>query len=124
MNMILDGIVGAVTGVLSGFGVGGGTLLVLYLTLFTDTAQRTAQGINLLYFLPCASASLIGHIKNRLIVKRAFVWATLFGVGTTVLASLLVGNFPMAWLKRGFGAFLILIGISELCTKKSVEGKK
>lgn len=124
MNVILDGIVGALTGVLSGFGVGGGTLLVLYLTLFTETAQRTAQGINLLYFLPTAGAALVGHIKNRMVEKRAFWWAGGCGVVTTALSAIFIGKIPTDLLKRGFGVFLIVIGVMELCSKKSVEDKR
>ena len=48
-DWILPLIVGAVTGVLSGFGVGGGTLLLVYMTAFAGVEQRLAQGINLLY---------------------------------------------------------------------------
>ena len=41
-------LAGAVTGILSGFGVGGGTLLLIYMTSFAGVAQHLAQGINLL----------------------------------------------------------------------------
>ena len=51
-DWILPLAVGAATGVLSGFGVGGGTLLLVYMTAFAGVEQRLAQGINLLYFLP------------------------------------------------------------------------
>ena len=47
-------LAGAVTGVLSGFGVGGGTLLLVYMTVFAGLDQHLAQGINLLYFLPAS----------------------------------------------------------------------
>ena len=47
----LEIAVGAAAGVLSGCGVGGGTLLLLYLTAVADVAPRTAAGVNLLYFL-------------------------------------------------------------------------
>jgi len=124
LKSVLDGIVGALTGILSGFGVGGGTLLVLYLTLFTKTAQRTAQGINLLYFLPTAGAALVGHIKNRMVEKSAFWWAGGCGVLTTAVSAILIGKLPTEFLRRGFGVFLIVIGITELCSKKSVEANR
>ena len=54
--IFLDFIVGAATGVLSGFGIGGGTLLVLYLTAVGGIEQTIAGGINLLYFIGCAPA--------------------------------------------------------------------
>lgn len=51
MGWLAAVVAGALTGVLSGFGVGGGTLLLIYLTTFAGMEQSQAQGINLLYFL-------------------------------------------------------------------------
>ncbi|MDR1065310.1 MAG: sulfite exporter TauE/SafE family protein, partial [Oscillospiraceae bacterium] len=59
MSFALAVLAGAVTGALSSWGIGGGTLLVLYMSSFTDMRQQTAQGINLLYFLPTAIAALV-----------------------------------------------------------------
>ena len=118
MNWILDGIVGALTGVLSGFGVGGGTLLILYGTMVSGYSQLQAQGINLMYFIPTAAASLYGHIKNRLIEVCAFWWASAAGVASTALSALVVGSLPTDWLRRGFGGFLILVGLRELFSRK------
>ncbi len=42
-------VVGLLTGVLSGCGIGGGSLLLLWLTLVQDMPQFTGGGINLLY---------------------------------------------------------------------------
>jgi len=117
--LILDGIIGAVTGVLSGMGVGGGSLLMLYLTLFSDVAQRTAQGINLLYFLPTAGSALVGHVKNKLIETGAFFWSVGFGVVSCVLSAWLAGKLPIDWLKRGFGVFLLIVGTMELFRRKA-----
>ena len=73
-------IVGLAAGVLSGMGVGGGTLLVVYLTWVAGFAQIEAQGINLLYFLPCAASSSVLHYKNGLIDKEAVLCAAAAGV--------------------------------------------
>ena len=51
-------LAGAATGVLSAWGIGGGTLLLLVMTLLLGVEPRTAQGINLLYFLPTAATAL------------------------------------------------------------------
>ena len=58
MSVLIALLAGAAAGVLSGFGVGGGTLLLLYLTAFAGVEQHLAQGINLVYFLPAAAAAL------------------------------------------------------------------
>ena len=70
---LIPALAGAVTGVLSGFGVGGGTLLLIYMTAFAGVGQAAAQGINLLYFLPTAATALPSHIKNGYVVR----WAAL-----------------------------------------------
>lgn len=58
----MSALAGAVTGVLSGFGVGGGTLLLIYMTAFAGVEQHLAQGINLLYFLPTAAKIGRAHV--------------------------------------------------------------
>ena len=58
--------IAAATGILSGYGIGGGTLLILILVLFCaiSESQSAAQAINLSYFLPTAGASLFFHAKG------------------------------------------------------------
>ena len=73
MSAWLAVLTGAATGVLSGMGIGGGTLLVIVLVELAHIEQRAAQGINLLYFLPVAAASLIAHIRSRRIRMRVFL---------------------------------------------------
>ena len=68
-HWLLPLAVGGATGVLSGFGVGGGTLLLVYMTAFAGLDQHLAQGINLLYFLPAGLLALPAHIKNGYLEK-------------------------------------------------------
>lgn len=110
---VLAFIIGIATGILSGFGVGGGSLLVLYLTAFAGTEPSIAGGINLLYFIGCAPAALIGHIRNRLIAWPAVLWCTLAGMLTAPLASIFAQSIDTSLLRRLFGVFLIVIGTQE-----------
>jgi uncharacterized membrane protein YfcA len=77
----------AAAGVLSGFGVGGGTLLLIYLTAVLGMEQHLAQGINLLYFLPAAAAALPGHLKNGYVECKTALPAVCAGLLTTGLAA-------------------------------------
>jgi len=106
--------VGTVTGVLSGMGIGGGTLLVLYLTAVLDTAQTTAAGINLLYFLGCAPSSLILHIKEHRVVWKVVLWTGAAGAVTALITALLAPDPTPDWLRRAFGMLLLFIGLREL----------
>ncbi len=114
---ILNVIVGALTGIISGFGIGGGSLLVLYLTLFGGVEQYQAGGINLLYFIGCAPAALIGHIRQKNIEWNAVWWCAIAGVVTVIPLSLLASAMDTALLRRLFGGLLLYIGAKELLTK-------
>ena len=117
MTAVLEFLVGLLTGILSGFGIGGGSLLILYLTSVAGVNQYTAGGINLLYFLFCAPAALLSHIKNRLIDTRTVIWCTAAGVVTSLLAAWIAGMIEVGLLRRMFGVFLLYIGIREIRAK-------
>lgn len=111
-------LAGAVTGVLSGFGIGGGTLLLLYMTAFAGVEQHLAQGINLLYFLPTAATALPSHIKNGFIDKKTALPAILAGLAGTALAAWGATALDVVLLRRCFGGYLLLIGLRELFARK------
>lgn len=107
-------LVGTATGILSAFGVGGGTLLLIYLSVFTGVPQQTAQGINLLYFLPASLASLPSHFKNGFIDRTALLPAILCGLISTALFAFLATELETGLMRRFFGVFLLVIGLYEL----------
>ena len=110
-------LAGAATGVLSGFGVGGGSLLLVYLTGFAGVPQTLAQGVNLLYFLPAAAAALPAHFKNGVVEKKALLPAVAAGLVCSALAAWAATALDVDLLKKCFGGFLILIGLRELFRK-------
>ena len=114
---ILPLIVGAATGVLSGFGVGGGTLLLVYMTAFAGVEQRLAQGINLLYFLPAGLLALPAHVKNGYIETPVLLPAIGAGLVCAALAAWAATAMEVELLRKLFGAFLIVVGLMELFTK-------
>ena len=124
MTIALAVLVGALTGVLSGCGIGGGSLLVLWLTLFEGMPQFTAGGINLLYFLACAPAALVSHVKNRLIDRKAVLSCVPAGALTSLAAALLASHTDVSLLRRLFGVLLLVIGAKELFTKRKNTGTK
>lgn len=110
-------LAGMTTGVLSGFGVGGGTLLLIYMTAFAGVDQHLAQGINLLYFLPCASTALPSHIRNGYIDKETAKPAIMAGLAGTAIAAWAATGLDVTLLRRFFGAYLLYIGARELFRK-------
>lgn len=123
--MIWFGVfIGLLTGILSGFGIGGGSLLLLYLTIFAGMSQYQAGGINLLYFIACAPAALYSHIKNKLVVGSAVKWAVIIGIPVSVAAAFAASFVNTDLMRRLFGAFLLYIGVKELFTKRKQKGTK
>lgn len=119
LNYLIAAVAGLVTGIISGFGIGGGTILMVYLTAMAGVAQRTAQGINLLYFLPTAAAALILHSKNHYIAWKAVIPAVLCGCVTAGALSFVAMQMDLGLLKKLFGGFLVITGLSELFKKVS-----
>ena len=122
MTVLLSVLAGLATGILSGFGIGGGSLLLLYLTLVAGMSQYQAGGINLLYFIACAPAALWSHVKNGLVDGRAVKWCVLAGVLTSVAAAFLAARVETDWLRRAFGVLLLYVGTKEIMAKGQKRG--
>lgn len=123
MSAVLGVAVGAATGILSGLGIGGGTLLVLYLTFLTGASQTAAQGINLWYFAAAAPPALYSHFRNRYIK----ITPALLGAGAGVITSAAAAYFASAvaeasLLRRLFGGLLLVIGVVEFFAKEEKQG--
>ena len=114
---IIAALAGAATGVLSGFGVGGGSLLLIYMTSFAGVPQTLAQGVNLLYFRPAAATALPAHLKNGYVEKKALLPAIAAGLVCSALAAWAATALDVEVLRKCFGGFLILIGLRELFQK-------
>ena len=100
--------------VLASMGMGGGSILILYLTLIAGVPQREAQGVNLLFFLPIGAAALWLHWRQGRVDKTAVrqflptgLLGALLGTGLAMLAD-------ESLLRRGFAVFLLLIGLRQL----------
>ena len=100
LNFLIAVLAGLVCGVLSGFGIGGGSLLMVWMTAVLAMEQKAAQGINLLYFLPTAVCALIFHAKHRQICWKAVVPAALAGCAAAVPGALLAANLEMELLRK------------------------
>ncbi|NLT58566.1 MAG: sulfite exporter TauE/SafE family protein [Clostridiales bacterium] len=108
---------GALVGVLSGMGVGGGSLLIVLLSAFMQVEQPVAQGINLLYFLPTAAVAVGIHLKKGNIEKKTAAYGSAAGLLTALAGSLLAGRLEAALLKKLFAGLIFAAGLSELFSK-------
>lgn len=113
-EFVLAFLIAAATGVLSGWGVGGGTLLMVFLTLFLGVDHRQAQAINLVVFLPTAAASLFTHCKNDLVDKKIWLQTGVAGTIAALIFSLFALRMDVSALRKPFGIFLLINGIIML----------
>lgn len=97
---MLPALAGFFTGILSAWGIGGGTLLLLVMSLFLGVDQITAQGINLLYFLPTAAMALVQHRKNGLLDAPVLGGAIPWGLPAAALGAFLATAADVAALKK------------------------
>ena len=111
---MLDFIVGFITSLLSGMGVGGGGLLVIYLVLVKGLAQYDSQAINLAFFICSSVAALTVHFIKRNINLRLAAYLILFGALGAVLGSLTASYVPPETARRIFGVFLLISGFISL----------
>ena len=105
---------GLLSGIIGAMGLGGGAVLIIYLSVFTDMPQLKSQGINLLFFIPIAAAAVAVYgfkkqIKWKLAAEIA-VWGLIGTAGGLLLTDFLGGDITA----KIFGGVLIVIGIGEL----------
>lgn len=117
-DWIIPFLCGLGASVVSAWGVGGGTLLLLVMTLFLGVDQRTAQGINLLFFLPTAASALVCHARSGYLDKPTLKSAVPVAVAAALAGAWISNAVDVEVLRKPFGVYLLLSGVSLAWPKK------
>lgn len=120
--MLISILVGAVLGFLAGLGIGGGSLLMLWLTAVVPLDYLTARSINLLFFLPCACISTFLRRKSGQLELKNLLPSILFGCITAAFTSFLSYRLELTLIKKFFGGLLAATGLRELFYKEKKPG--
>lgn len=122
--------IGMISGIVTGLGMGGGSILIIVLVTFLGVTQHMAQATNLLFFIPTSVLSIWVHIQNKNVEKS--IAKKLFF--TTILGSAAGAYFTTQvaseHLKQYFGFFLLAVGVYEFIStikehrKKKKEGQQ
>ena len=110
-------LIGTFLGFLSGLGIGGGSLLILWLTLVLDMDQHTARAINLLFFIPSALAVNIFRWKQGSLNLQTIIPAVISGCIAALWFSLIAAELELTLLKKMLGILLLVTGFRELFYK-------
>ena len=105
---------GFISGIISGMGIVGGAILIPVLTVFLGFAQREAQFVNLIYFVPTAVAALYKHRKNGNIDKTVLKPLIIFGFIGCIFGAVFAVKTGDGALRFMFAVFLGVMGIYEI----------
>ena len=105
---------GIISGIVAALGMGGGTILILLLNLFSNMNQHLIQGTNLLFFIPTSIVAIYMNIKGKSIDYKLSKAIIISGVIGAIIGSLLSFKIDSNNLKKYFGIFLIIISIFEI----------
>lgn len=111
---MLEFFTGIISGTVSGTGMGGGTILILILSVFMGIDQHIAQATNLVFFVPTSITAIITTIKDKLINWKIGIPVAIAGVIGAIFGSRISVKMDVNHLKKYFGIFLILITIYEI----------
>lgn len=106
MELILVGII---SGIITGIGMGGGNILILVLVAYMGVNQFVAQSTNLIFFIPTVIIAILIHIKKnnveKDIAKKLFL-PSVIGSAVGAYCTTLVDSKN---LKQYLGFFLLVV---------------
>lgn len=119
-------VIGMLSGIFSGTGMGGGTILILLLTFFMGENQHIAQATNLIFFIPTSIAAIIINIKNKKINIKLSRTISIFGIIGAIIGAKIATKTNVQNLKKIFGFFLVIVALNEIyeIIKEYIKRKK
>lgn len=114
-------IAGSILGFLAGLGIGGGSLLILWLTIVQTIPYSAARQINLLFFLPAAAITCLFRRRQGVLCLKKVLPAMLCGTAAAAAVCWITAGMDTEILKKAFGVLLILTGLRELRYKPKKE---
>lgn len=111
---MIEILIGFISGIVSGTGMGGGTILILCLSIFLGIDQKIAQATNLLFFVPTSIAAIYVNIKEKNINYKVAKVISLWGIIGAIGGAIIAQKMEVSLLKKSFGVFLAIIAIHEI----------
>ncbi|MBO5909413.1 MAG: sulfite exporter TauE/SafE family protein [Clostridia bacterium] len=125
---VYTALAGFLSGIIGAMGMGGGGVLLIYLTVFAGVGQIEAQGTNLLFFLPIGLLAIITYAIKKQIRWKTVLFMWLGGIFGAVLGYFVAELIGSERLSKSFAVFLIFFGIIQLLSgfkfKKVITGIK
>lgn len=116
--------IGLISGIVSGTGMGGGTILIFLLTNLLGLDQHIAQATNLIFFIPTSIIAIIINIKNKNIDLKTGILISVYGILGAIIGANIAIKVNVKILKKAFGIFLAIIVIHEIYTSIKLYKKE
>lgn len=113
---MMEILTGFISGIVSGTGMGGGTILILCLSIFLAIDQKIAQATNLIFFIPTSIAAIYINIKQKKINLKVSKTIIFWGIVGAIIGATIAKNMDTKILRKTFGIFLAFIAIHEIYT--------
>ena len=107
-------LIGIVSGIVSGAGMGGGTILIFLLSFVMGVEQHIAQATNLIFFIPTSIVAIIVNLKNKNIDLKLATIISICGILGAIIGANIAINIDVGLLKKFFGIFLAVVAINEI----------
>ena len=107
-------IYGIISGIVTGLGMGGGTVLILFLSVFMNIEQHIAQATNLVFFIPTAIAAILTNLKHKNIDFKLAINISFFGIVGAIIGSIISNKIDSENLKKYFAIFILIIALHEI----------
>lgn len=107
-------IFGIIAGIVTGLGMGGGTVLILLLSLFMGLEQHIAQATNLVFFIPTSLAAIIMNLKQKNVDLKLAITISFFGIIGAVIGAIISNNISSDNLRKYFAIFILIIAFHEV----------
>jgi len=111
---MIEILTGFISGIVSGTGMGGGTILILCLSIFLGINQKIAQATNLIFFVPTSIAAIYVNIKEKNINFKIAKIIIFWGIIGAIIGAFIAKSINTQLLKKFFGIFLAFIAIHEI----------
>lgn len=105
---------GLISGIVAALGMGGGTILILLLGIFTNLKQHLIQGTNLIFFIPTSIVAIYMNIKHKTIDYKLALSIIISGIIGAIVGCNLSFKIENNTLKKYFGFFLLFIAFFEI----------
>ena len=107
-------VFGIISGIVTGLGMGGGTILILLLSLFMNMEQHIAQATNLIFFIPTSLSAILINLKQKNVDKKLAITISFYGIIGAVVGAKISENISSQNLRKYFAIFILIIAIHEV----------